>query len=119
MRFIADENLNDHTVRLLRAVGHDVLSVSEVAPGVDDEQVLALAVRESRILLTFDKGLGNLIFGCHLLPPPGIILFRISDMESVGIPYFVMGSIAAQTEWQGIFRVIYKHGNRARFFPDR
>ena len=119
MKFIADENLNDTAVSLLREAGYDVLSVSEVAPGIDDEQVLALAVRESRILLTFDKGFGNLIFGRHLLPPPGIILFRIADMESVGIPYFVMGSIAAQTEWQGILRVIYKQGNRSRLFPAR
>ena len=119
MKFIADENLNDNTVGLLRAAGYDVLSVSEVAPGIDDEQVLAMAVRESRILLTFDKGFGNLIFERHLPPPPGIVLFRISDVVAEGIPYFVMGSIAAQREWQGIFRVIGKQGSRPRLFPAR
>ena len=119
MKFIADENLNDTAVSLLREAGYDVLSVSEVAPGIDDKEVLALAVCESRILLTFDKGFGNLIFERLLPPPPGIALFRIPDVKSEDVPHFVMGSTAAQTEWQGIFRVIYKQGNRSRFFPGR
>ena len=119
MKFIADENLNDTAVSLLREAGYDVLSVSELAPGIDDEEVLALAVRGFRILLTLDKGLGNLIFERLLPPPPGIALFRISDVKSEDVPDFVMSSIAAQTEWQGIFRVICKQGNRSRLFPAR
>ena len=117
MRILADENMNDDTIDLLRSVGHDVLSVSEAAPRITDEEVLALAVHTDRVLVTFDKGFGSLIYERHLSPPPGVILFRISDFTAGGIPYFVLGSIAALREWKGVFRVIYKQGNRFRLLP--
>ena len=117
MRIVADENMNDDTIGLLRSVGHDVWSVSEAAPRIADEQVMALAVRTARVLITFDKGFGALIYERHLPPPPSVILFRISDVPAEGIPHFVLGSIAALREWEGVFRVIYKHGNRSRPLP--
>jgi predicted nuclease of predicted toxin-antitoxin system len=46
----------------LRNAGHDVLCVSEVAPGAHDEDVLRLANIESRVVLTNDKDFGELIY---------------------------------------------------------
>ena len=46
-------------VRLLREKGHDVLSISESMPQTADEDILEIATRESRIVLTFDKDFGD------------------------------------------------------------
>ena len=46
----------------LRIEGHDVLSVREVNSGAEDEQVIAFALREKRLLLTEDKDFGQLVY---------------------------------------------------------
>ena len=55
MKLILDENMGEPLVSSLRNAGSDVLSVFETARGSDDVEVLAIAVDESRILLTYDK----------------------------------------------------------------
>lgn len=60
MRLLANENIPSVVVIALRAVGHDVAWVRVDAPGSSDADVLARAVRELRILLTFDKDFGAL-----------------------------------------------------------
>jgi hypothetical protein len=60
MRFLADENFPAVAVRSLTNAGHDVVWVPEVSPSLSDRDVLALAIRETRILLTFDKNFGEI-----------------------------------------------------------
>ena len=52
MRFLADESCDFAVIHALRANGHDVIAVSEVTPRAEDSEVVRLAVREKRILLT-------------------------------------------------------------------
>lgn len=61
MRFLASENVPGDAVARLRDAGHDVAWVREDAPGSRDEEVLARAISESRILRTFDKDFGELV----------------------------------------------------------
>ena len=63
MRFLADESCDFAAVRALRADGYDVVAVADLAPGAEDEVVLALARSESRVLLTEDKDFGLLAYG--------------------------------------------------------
>ena len=62
MQFLADESCDFAVVRALRAAGHDVNTVSDVAPGAEDHRVAALAESESRVLLTEDKDFGQLAY---------------------------------------------------------
>lgn len=62
MRFLADESCDFAIVRALRAAGHDVTAVAEVALGAADDMVLELARREQRLLLTEDKDFGQLVY---------------------------------------------------------
>ena len=48
-------------VRALRAAGHDVKAVVETYRGANDEDVIALALSEQRVLLTEDKDFGQLV----------------------------------------------------------
>ena len=55
MRWLADECVAAGLVALLRADGHDVVYVAEAAAGLSDADVITLASREMRLLLTEDK----------------------------------------------------------------
>ena len=55
MNFLADENFPLDAVAALRQLGHDVVWIRTDSPGVIDEVVLARAIAENRVLLTFDK----------------------------------------------------------------
>jgi len=78
LRFIADENFPLPSIRLLSAAGHDVAAVALESPGASDEAVLKRAVRERRILLTFDRDYGGLLYRRGSQPPEGIVYFRFA-----------------------------------------
>lgn len=75
MQFLADESCDFSVVRALRAVGHDVLAVAEIASGSDDSIVMDIAFREHRVLLTEDKDFGQLVFA-HSQQSSGVIFIR-------------------------------------------
>lgn len=52
MDFVADESCAGPVIRALREAGHDLVAIAEVAKGATDEQVLELAVKEKRVLIT-------------------------------------------------------------------
>jgi predicted nuclease of predicted toxin-antitoxin system len=60
VRFLANENFPGDAVAVRRAAGHDVVWVRTERPGSGDEDVLARAVLEHRVLLTFDNDFGEL-----------------------------------------------------------
>jgi predicted nuclease of predicted toxin-antitoxin system len=72
MRFLANENFPGDAVDALKAAGHDVAWVRTMNPGSSDEDVLAWAVREQRILLTFDRDFGELAWRLNLPASCGI-----------------------------------------------
>jgi predicted nuclease of predicted toxin-antitoxin system len=75
MRFLADESCDFAMVRDLRSSGHDVVAVSEIAPRSEDSDVISLAMREGRIVLTEDKDFGQLVYA-HGLETIGVIFLR-------------------------------------------
>ncbi|MBR0958666.1 DUF5615 family PIN-like protein [Bradyrhizobium japonicum] len=76
MRWLADECITVSLVRELRGANHDVLYIAEFAASISDLEVIALASREGRILLTADKDFGELVFR-RGQAVPGLILLRI------------------------------------------
>jgi predicted nuclease of predicted toxin-antitoxin system len=76
VRWLADECVAASLVISLRAVGHDVVYVAEAAASLSDADVIALAMRENRLLLTEDKDFGDLVFRREF-SVPGVVLIRI------------------------------------------
>ena len=76
MDFLANENFPLTSIKRLRAASHDVASVVKDNPGAIDAEVFAHAQREKRIVLTFDRDYGELLFRQSLTAPPGIVYFR-------------------------------------------
>jgi predicted nuclease of predicted toxin-antitoxin system len=56
--------------------------MAEVAPRASDDEVLAIANRERRLLLTDDKDFGDLIFR-QAKRVPGIVLIRIDSRQRI------------------------------------
>ncbi|MBI1827139.1 MAG: DUF5615 family PIN-like protein [Planctomycetes bacterium] len=75
MRFLADESCDFAIVRALQGAGHDVLPVALIASGSPDEDVLDLAVREKRVLITEDKDFGRWVYA-ERRATAGILLLR-------------------------------------------
>ena len=64
--------------------GHDVTSVSDISPRADDAAVLALALRDQRILLTEDRDFGQLVYAANARTSGVILLrFRARDRSLV------------------------------------
>lgn len=74
MRFLANENFPLPSVRLLRSAGHEVLAITEESPGISDDRILARAVAEERIILTFDRDYGELIYRVGMVAAAVLLL---------------------------------------------
>ncbi len=76
MRFLLDQSAEARIAAFLTQQGHDATRVGRDHPaGIPDEQVLAIARAEGRILIANDKDFGELVFRRHH-PHAGVILFR-------------------------------------------
>ena len=107
MHFLANENFPGTAVAALSAAGHDVAWVRRERPGLADAGVLAWAIHEQRILITFDKDFGELAWNQRILPATcGIILFRIAMPPPDQAGAILSGRITARTDWAGHFSVI-------------
>jgi predicted nuclease of predicted toxin-antitoxin system len=78
LRLLADECCDGNLVLMLRQAGHDVRYVAEGDAGRSDDDVLQLAVREGRVLLTEDTDFGELVVRLRK-PALGVILLRLAD----------------------------------------
>jgi predicted nuclease of predicted toxin-antitoxin system len=76
MDFVANENFPLFSVRLLRNAGHNVASIIEETPGATDSDILKRAQREKRIILTFDRDYGELIYRHRTFFAEGVVYFR-------------------------------------------
>lgn len=80
MRFLANENFPLTSVTRLRQAGYDIASITEDSPGISDSEVLARAANEARIILTFDRDYGELIYRLGMPSPMGVVYFRYQPL---------------------------------------
>ena len=81
MKLLANENFPLTSVQFLRSKGHDVLFVGEDFPGISDEEVLEVALKEKRTILTFDRDYGELIFKYQKRLPKGVLYLRLETFD--------------------------------------
>lgn len=81
MRFLLDESADYPLAAFLIAAGHDVTAIAHDYPAaLKDQDVLGIARREQRIVITNDKDFGELIVR-QRLAHAGVILFRLGQEE--------------------------------------
>lgn len=117
MRLCANENLPEDCVAKLRVEGHDVLWIRESAPGSPDTDVLARAFAESRLLITFDKDFGELVFSRGAKASHGIVLFRIPQPSAAAVAEKVANTLRSRNDWAGHFSVVEELAVRMRMLP--
>jgi predicted nuclease of predicted toxin-antitoxin system len=93
MNFVADESCGGPVVRALRAAGHDVMAIADVAQGATDEQVLELARKEKRVLITEDHDFGELVYA-RGHSTSGVILLRFGSRTRQAKPATVVQAVA-------------------------
>lgn len=106
-------------IRQLRDIDHDVLSVKESMTGHGDKAILARAVAENRIVVTFDKDFGELAFRSHLRAACGVVLFRITPVGPEQDAERIFHTLTSREDWAGAFWTVTDHRIRvAHYQPD-
>ena len=98
MRFLADESCDFGVVTELRKAGHNVKTIVEMDPGISDEEVAEISVKENRILITEDKDFGQLVY--------------TTSQASVGIIFIRFPGIARSLLFSTILELVKNHGNK-------
>jgi hypothetical protein len=106
VRFLADENMPGAVLQALTSAGHDVEWVRLNAPGMVDAEVLAWAIQEDRVLLTFDKDFGDIARAQQRSDAWGVILFRIPMPNIAEVGPAITAIIGSRDDWIGHFSVV-------------
>ena len=114
MRFLANEDFPAPSTAVLREAGHDVKCIQEDRPGISDEEVIGIARSEERVILTFDKDYGEIIFKYGSVDPPAVIFLRYRGPDPSQAARFVIDLLAKGTEVEGRFTVLEEEGIRQR-----
>lgn len=117
LRLLANENLPGDAVGELRRRGHDVLWARTHLAGAADSEILARAVAEERLLVTFDKDFGELVYRRGRSASCGIVLFRITTKSPADATRRIVALLESRDDWAGAFSVIDENGIRIRSLP--
>ena len=105
MRILADENIPRMTVQHLRALGHDVRDIRGTQDqGLKDLDLWAVALADSRVLITTDRGFTEFRSVSHR----GILIVRLRRPNRQKIHDAVMLAIERfpEDEWPGLLVVV-------------
>jgi predicted nuclease of predicted toxin-antitoxin system len=92
VRVLLDENVPFELMLALEARGHEVAHVAQDHAQACDEDVLARAVAEERVLVTFDSDFGRLIFYERRDAPIGLVYLQ---SEPDGAPQVIARLVEA------------------------
>ena len=81
MKFLFNQSADFRLIPHLRERGHDVAAISRnYPPGLADEDVLAIARQEHRVLVVADRDFGELIFRQGVVHA-SVIFFRLPGAQ--------------------------------------
>jgi predicted nuclease of predicted toxin-antitoxin system len=115
VKFLTDQDVYAVTTRLLRALGHDVVTAAELGLSrAADNILLARSVQDQRVFITRDKDFGGLVFVGRL--GKGVILLRIKP-ETIELVHRELVRIIqeySEDELRGAFVVVEPGAHRFR-----
>ena len=103
IRLLLDENTSEYVLTdMLGKAGYDVIWLQQLAPyGTADENVLALAHKEKRILYTRDKGFLRLAGQVKI--HPGIIFeYRTSSSKNMTQPQIIRALTVIEKQFSSL-----------------
>jgi predicted nuclease of predicted toxin-antitoxin system len=114
LKILCDADVDRPLVLRLRADGHDVAYMYETRPDAIDDEVLDLAAQTGALLVTRDKGFGQLVFQQHRAHN-GVLLIRLAGVPMMQRQELLSLAVAQHgREFAGTFSVLTQHGLRIR-----
>ena len=104
-KFLADENIPIKAVDALKQKNIDIIPILQISQGLSDREVINLANRQGRIIITFDTDFGKLTFK-ERLKVKGIILLRFIPKSPQQIAKRIEHLITARIPIENHFLVI-------------
>lgn len=98
MKLLANENFPLKSILYLKSRGFDISSIGLDNPGVEDNNVMDIAINEERTILTFDPDYGELIFKHNYKPKKGVIYLRL-DQYKPEEPGKIIEQLLAKNEY--------------------
>ena len=106
MNLLIDESVDRQVVDKLRQEGHTVVYVSEMDPGISDDEVLSTANNMDALLVTADRDFGELVFRCQQINA-GVLLVRLAGLSQLSKAELVATVVRDHsTELPGAFSVL-------------
>lgn len=81
LKIFADECVHIDLISALKRGGHNVKTARDAGfAGADDSAIFRFAAEDKRILLTFDRGFGD-VFRFNIKQSKGIVIILVGQME--------------------------------------
>lgn len=119
MRLLVDEALQDAVAHRLADAGHDVTHIRLLGlAGHTDDEVMALALAEDRVLVTTDTDFGTILALTGATGPSVMLLRGLGDSasERVAVILDVLPRVADELS-EGAVVVIEQDRYRIRYLP--
>jgi predicted nuclease of predicted toxin-antitoxin system len=115
MKLLANENFPYKSIQYLKEKGYDILSIGMDNPSITDSEVMNIAFKEERTILTFDRDYGELIFKHNYKPDKGVIYLRFDEYAPLQ-PGLIVEEIITNQEidLSRALTVVDKNGIRQR-----
>jgi predicted nuclease of predicted toxin-antitoxin system len=114
MKFLANENFPYASINYLKNRGFDITSIGMENPSIKDAEVMEIAVREERTILTFDRDYGELIFRHNHKPEMGVIFLRLENYSPIEPGEIIEQLALTNLDPRRSLTVIHQSGIRQR-----
>ena len=95
MKLLLDVHIAAAIARALEENGHEVIRAALDHGTWTDDELLDLAVREGRFIVTEDRDFSDLIYAHGVPPPPGIIYIRCEPAAQPTMAARVLETLAS------------------------
>jgi predicted nuclease of predicted toxin-antitoxin system len=115
VKFLLDQDVYALTARFLVNTGYDIVTAREIGMSrANDEEILKLAQKQQRILITRDRDYGNLVFVKSI--GSGVIYLRILP-QNISLVHQKLNRVLetySEEELSQSFVVVEANGHRIR-----
>ena len=115
MKLLANENFPLKSVTYLKVKGFDIKAIGIDNPSIKDSEVMDIAIQEQRLILTFDRDYGELIFKYNYRPEKGVIYLRLDEFQP-DEPGLLVENLLAENNFnfENALTVVDRNGIRQR-----
>jgi len=97
LKFLANENIPFSSITYLKSVGFDIKAIGIDNPSISDEQVIDIAIKENRTIVTYDKDYGELIFKHGHKPVEGVVFIRYQPADPLETAKIIEQLVSTKT----------------------